>query len=252
VDLIKVHKLHKTYQLGDVDLCVLKGVSLSIRRGEMVALMGSSGSGKTTLMNILGCLDRPTKGQYWFEGQEISGFSNDQRARMRNQKIGFVFQNFSLLPRTSTLENVVLPMLYRDSHDPASKNNLKARELLQQVGLIDRLNHEPSQLSGGEQQRVAIARAFANQPELLLADEPTGNLDTRTGKEILDVLQHFNKEQGVTILLVTHDAEVAAHADRVIHVRDGIVVDSLGDANTKLVNQFPDVPKPTPYGDRTL
>jgi len=182
-------------------------------------------------MFFLSCFtrpDHPTAGRYWLEGQEVSGFSNDQRAHIRNQKIGFVFQNFNLLSRTSALENVAMPLLYADNHASEGKANRQARELLHRVGLPDRQTHEPSQLSGGQQQRVAIARSLVNRPELLLADEPTGNLDSRTGQEILEMLQHFNKDKGITILLVTHDTDVAAYAGRVIQIRDGVIA---GDTN---------------------
>ncbi len=250
MEIIKVHNLHKIYKLGDIDLPVLKGVSLTIEPGEMVALMGASGSGKTTLMNILGCLDHPTAGQYWLEGQEVSGFSNDQRAHIRNQKIGFVFQNFNLLSRTSALENVAMPLLYTDDHDSEGKANLRARELLHRVGLQDRLAHEPSQLSGGQQQRVAIARALINRPELLLADEPTGNIDSTTGEELLEMFQHLNKEEGITILLVTHDADVVAHAGRVIHIRDGMIVDNADRVVTEPAKRLPSLTNPPLDGEQ--
>ncbi|MEW6265248.1 MAG: ABC transporter ATP-binding protein [Thermodesulfobacteriota bacterium] len=225
MELIRVRDLRKAYRVGGADLPVLKGVSFTIAGGEMVALMGASGSGKTTLMNILGCLDRQTAGRYWLEGEDVSSFTNDQRARLRNEKIGFVFQNFNLLPRTSALENVVIPLHYTNKPESGTEANRRARELLHRVGLQDRLNHEPAQLSGGEQQRIAIARALVNQPQLLLADEPTGNLDTRTGKEIMEMLENFNRTNGVTILIVTHDVGVAAQAHRVIHIRDGAILD---------------------------
>jgi len=225
MELIRLEDIHKTYYLGELDVPVLKGISLAIDRGEMVALMGASGSGKTTLMNILGCLDHPTRGRYWLDGQEVSGLSADERAYVRNSKIGFVFQNFNLLPRTSALENVIMPL----SYTPTGISNREARargaELLNLVGLGDRMDHEPSQLSGGQQQRVAIARALVNPPPLLFADEPTGNLDSRTSEEILRVFQQLNRDEGLTIILVTHDAGVAQHARRTIHIRDGVIVD---------------------------
>jgi ABC-type lipoprotein export system ATPase subunit len=223
MDLIKLEDIRKTYYLGELDVPVLKGISLTIDRGEMVALMGVSGSGKTTLMNLLGCLDRPSSGRYWLDGQEVSKLSADGRAMVRNKKIGFVFQNFNLLPRTSALEQVTMPLSYTALELSESEGRKRARAMLQRVGLGDRLDHEPSQLSGGQQQRVAIARALINQPPLLLADEPTGNLDSRTSEEILQMFQQLNAEQGITIILVTHDASVASHARRVIHIKDGLV-----------------------------
>ncbi len=223
MDLIRTENLYKTYRLGGGDLSVLKGVSMALKPGELVALMGVSGSGKTTLMNILGCLDRPTSGRYFFDGDEISRLSPNQRAVVRNSKIGFVFQNFNLLPRTSALENVLLPTAYADSGLTTRDLRRRAVEILQRVGLGDRMDHEPSQLSGGQQQRVALARALVNNPRLVLADEPTGNLDSHTSEEVLQMFQQLNSEQGITILLVTHDANVAAHAQRVIHIRDGLI-----------------------------
>jgi ABC-type lipoprotein export system ATPase subunit len=225
VELIRLQDIYKTYHLGEVDVPVLKGVSLTIEQGEMVALMGVSGSGKTTLMNILGCLDHPSSGQYWLDGQEVSGLSADQRALLRNRKIGFVFQNFNLLARTSALENVMMPGSY--AHHGVSDREIRERSvaLLHRVGLGDRSDHEPSQLSGGEQQRVAIARALVNQPSLLFADEPTGNLDSRTSEETLQMFQQLNKEEGITIILVTHDPGVAQHARRIIRIHDGLIAD---------------------------
>ena len=225
MELIKIENIIKTYHLGSSDVEVLKGVSLSIMPGEMVALMGASGSGKTTLMNILGCLDRPTAGKYLLDGQEISRMSVNQRAMVRNSKIGFVFQNFNLLPRTSALENVLLPTTYAEDGLSHKQHRQRARELLTQVGLAERMDHEPSQLSGGQQQRVAIARSLVNKPRLLLADEPTGNLDSHTSEEVLRMFQQLNADQGITILLVTHDATVAGHAKRIIHIRDGLIAD---------------------------
>jgi ABC-type lipoprotein export system ATPase subunit len=221
--LIELDDIHKTYHLGQVDLRVLKGVSLQIERGEMVALMGASGSGKTTLMNILGCLDRPSSGRYTLDGQSVESLSADERAKVRNQKIGFCFQNFNLLPRTSALKNVMMPLSYTAVELPRRECLARAERLLNRVGLGDRTDHEPSQLSGGQQQRVAIARALINNPRLLLADEPTGALDSVTSGEILRLFQQLNAEEGITIILVTHDAEVAAHAKRIIHIRDGLI-----------------------------
>jgi ABC-type lipoprotein export system ATPase subunit len=223
MDLINVINLYKTYHVGEVDVPVLKGVSLRIGRGEMVALMGVSGSGKSTLMNILGCLDRPTSGQYWLDGEEVSVMSADQRAMARNRKIGFVFQSFNLLPRTSALEQVMMPLTYTAADLSRAESRKRAIALLTRVGLGDRLDHEPSQLSGGQQQRVAIARALINRPPLLFADEPTGNLDSRTSEEILQMFQQINREEGITIILVTHDTNVARSARRTIRIKDGII-----------------------------
>src|SRR6476659_4993436 len=225
MSLIKLDNLTKTYSLGEIQVPVLKGITLEVRRGELVALMGTSGSGKSTLMNILGCLDRPTSGSYCLDGEEISTMSADQRAMIRNKKIGFVFQSFNLLPRTSALENVMMPLTYTASHLPDREARRRATELLQRVGLGDRLDHEPSQLSGGQQQRVAIARSLVNHPPLLFADEPTGNLDSRTSVEILDMFKQMNREEGITIMLVTHDSNVAKYANRTIHIADGVIVD---------------------------
>lgn len=225
MELIRVENLFKTYFLGEVDVPVLKGISLSINKGEMVALMGTSGSGKSTLMNILGLLDRPTSGKYWLNGQEVSRISADRRATVRNRNIGFVFQSFNLLPRSSAVDQVRMPLVY--STKPCSNREGRRRSiaLLERVGLAQRLDHEPSQLSGGQQQRVAISRALINQPPILLADEPTGNLDSRTSEEILQMFQRLNREEGITVVLVTHDLHVARHADRIIYVRDGLIDD---------------------------
>ncbi|MBM4273210.1 MAG: ATP-binding cassette domain-containing protein [Deltaproteobacteria bacterium] len=220
--LIELHDLHKTYHLGEIDVPVLKGISLTVSQGEFVALMGTSGSGKTTLMNILGCLDRPTSGQYWLEGQDVTRLSPDERAQLRNQKLGFVFQTFNLLPRTSALENVIMPLSYNGVNLSDREARQQAEELLHRVGLEERLDHEPSQLSGGQQQRVAIARALVNNPSLLFADEPTGNLDSKTSEEMLELFNKLN-EEGVTIILVTHDEQVACHASRIVRIRDGVV-----------------------------
>jgi putative ABC transport system ATP-binding protein len=222
MELIKLDNIVKTYHLGEMDVPVLKGISLAVGRGEMVALMGASGSGKSTLMNILGCLDQPTSGEYWLDGKEISKLSKDQRAAVRNSMLGFVFQSFNLLPRTSALENVIMPMTYSRSISDREARE-RAIALLERVGLGDRMHHHPSQLSGGQQQRVAIARALVNQPSVLFADEPTGNLDSKTSEETLRMFQQLNEEEGITILLVTHDATVARHAKRSIHIRDGMI-----------------------------
>src|SRR4051812_46239937 len=235
MDLIELDDIYKTYHLASLDVPVLKGVSLTIDRGEMVALMGASGSGKSTLMNILGCLDRPSSGRYVLDGEAIETLSADSRALVRNRKIGFCFQNFNLLPRTSALENVMMPLTYAAEHLPESEWERRAARLLDRVGLGDRKDHEPSQLSGGQQQRVAIARALVNNPPVLLADEPTGALDSRTSEEILRLFQQLNAEEGVTIILVTHDSDVAAHARRTIRIRDGRIesggMDRIGTAH---------------------
>jgi macrolide transport system ATP-binding/permease protein len=222
MNLIELRDIYKTYNLAAIDVPVLKGISLTISQGEYVALMGTSGSGKTTLMNILGCLDRPTSGQFWLEGVDVTQLSSDERAQLRNNKLGFVFQTFNLLPRTSALENVIMPLSYNGSNLADRDAFQRASELLQRVGLGDRLDHEPSQLSGGQQQRVAIARALVNHPSLLLADEPTGNLDSHTSEEMLGLFKLLN-EEGVTIILVTHDENVAHSAKRIVHIRDGVV-----------------------------
>jgi macrolide transport system ATP-binding/permease protein len=222
MELIRLEDITKTYYLGEVDVPVLKGVSLSIARGEMVALMGASGSGKTTLMNILGCLDRPTSGQYWLDGQEMSQLTPNQRALVRTGKLGFVFQSFNLLARTTALANVVMPLDYSPHRPSRADANALAEELLERVGLADRMDHESSQMSGGQQQRVAIARSLVNRPALVLADEPTGNLDSHTSVEILRMFQRLNAE-GISVILVTHDPQVAAFAHRTIRISDGLI-----------------------------
>jgi len=224
MELIRINNLYKTYHLGEVDVPVLRGVSLSIDRGEMVALMGASGSGKTTLMNILGCLDRPSSGEFWFDGQEMSRLTPNQRALVRTEKLGFVFQSFNLLARTTALQNVVMPLDYSRNRPGNANAAVVGGELLARVGLDDRMHHEPSQMSGGQQQRVAIARSLVNRPSLLLADEPTGNLDSHTSVDILRMFQRLNAE-GITVILVTHDPQVAAFAHRTIHIRDGQIED---------------------------
>ncbi|MDD5642247.1 MAG: ABC transporter permease, partial [Syntrophales bacterium] len=220
--LIELQDINKTYHLGEIEVPVLEGVSFTVSRGEFVALMGTSGSGKTTLMNILGCLDRPTSGRYWLEGQDVTEFSSDERAKLRNQKLGFVFQTFNLLARTSALENVIMPLSYNGINLSDQEARHQGEELLARVGLSQRLDHEPSQLSGGQQQRVAIARALVNHPSVLFADEPTGNLDSKTSKEMLDLFKKLN-EEGVTIILVTHDEQVARAAKRIVRIHDGMV-----------------------------
>jgi putative ABC transport system ATP-binding protein len=222
---IEVIDLRRQYVLGDVTVHALRGVTLSIEQGSFVAVVGASGSGKSTLMNILGLLDRPSSGRYLLQGRDVSTMDPDQRARLRNQKIGFVFQSFNLLARTSALENVELPLVY-DARAPArpAERHQRARQLLEAVGLGERAHHTPSQLSGGQQQRVAIARALVNEPELLLADEPTGNLDSRTSVEVMELLQRLNRERGITIALITHEHDIAEYAHRVVAFRDGRVV----------------------------
>ncbi len=225
MELITLRGIEKTYQMGDIAVPVLKGISLSIRQGELVALTGSSGSGKSTLMNILGCLDRPTAGEYWLDGQEISTLSTDERAMLRNRKLGFVFQSFNLLSRTSAIENVAMPLSYAAEDLSERDSRERAAEMLVRVGLADRLDHHPSQLSGGQQQRVAIARALINRPPVLFADEPTGNLDSKTSEEVLQMFERLNTEDGITIIMVTHDPKVAGHAKRVIRMGDGVILD---------------------------
>jgi putative ABC transport system ATP-binding protein len=220
---IEIRGLSKTYRLGDVRVEALKGVDLAIQAGDFLAVMGPSGSGKSTLMNILGCLDRPTSGSYRLDGGEIGDLSRDARAVIRRNRIGFVFQGFNLLPRLSALENVELPMIYDST--PAAARRERALAALSAVGLADRANHLPNQLSGGQQQRVAIARAIVNTPALLLADEPTGNLDSATSDEILGIFQRLNDERGITLVLVTHEPDIAEYARRVIRFRDGSLVE---------------------------
>ena len=225
MQLIELKDIRKDYFLGEITVQVLKGISMKVAAGELVALMGASGSGKSTLMNILGCLDRPTGGEYWLGGREISRLSADQRAMLRNHQLGFVFQSFNLLPRTSALDNVAMPLAYGQEALAERAARARAREMLELVGLADRVDHEPNQLSGGQQQRVAIARALVNRPQVLFADEPTGNLDSRTSQEILAMIQKLNQDEGITVLLVTHDPQVAAHAQRSIHIHDGLIVE---------------------------
>jgi len=226
--LIELKDICKVYHLGEIDVPVLKDITMSIGKGEMVSLMGASGSGKSTLMNILGCLDRPSSGRYLLEGRDVTQLSTDEQAEIRNSKIGFVFQNFNLLPRTNAVENVMMPLEYGRRILSNRECREFAESLLERVGLKDRMHHQPSQLSGGQQQRVAIARALVNSPSILFADEPTGNLDSRTSREILEMFQKLNADDGITILMVTHDPDVAAHARRVIHVLDGTIIDGSG------------------------
>jgi putative ABC transport system ATP-binding protein len=217
--VIRLENVYKTYDLGEIQVQALRGVSLEIRPGEFVAVMGPSGSGKSTVMNILGCLDRPTKGRYFLDGVDVSGLSKDELARIRNRKLGFVFQQFNLLSRTSALENVELPTVYAGINQ--AERTKRAMESLTRVGLADRAGHHPSQLSGGQQQRVAIARGLVNRPSILLADEPTGNLDSRTSIEIMEILQTLNDEQGLTIVLVTHERDISQFSKRTLEFLDG-------------------------------
>ncbi len=219
--MIELSNITKSYRMGDIDLNVLNGVSLSVQKGELIAIMGPSGSGKSTLMNIIGCLDRPTNGVYRFENREISSLTDDELASVRNGKLGFVFQTFNLLPRFSALKNVEVPLIY--SGVPARQRRERAIPLLRKVGLGERMEHKPTELSGGQQQRVAIARALVNNPPVLLADEPTGNLDSRSGEDILNILTGLN-DQGVTMIIVTHDQTVAARCKRIIALKDGQIV----------------------------
>jgi putative ABC transport system ATP-binding protein len=221
-ELIRVEELHKTYRMGDVDVPALRGVNVTIQTGEFVAIMGASGSGKSTFMNILGCLDHPTTGQYFLDGQEVGSLSRDHWAHIRNQRIGFVFQGFNLLTRTSALENVELPTMYNGLGGHQRRE--RAMEVLSLVGLDKRLDHMPNQLSGGQQQRVAIARALVNRPSLILADEPTGNLDSATSHEIMTLFQRLNAEQSITIVLVTHEHDIAEYAERSVLFKDGLIV----------------------------
>lgn len=237
--VIQLDHIHKTYTMGDVEVHALRGVSLTIREGEFVAIMGASGSGKSTTMNILGCLDRPTKGSYILDGEDVSEMSKDERADIRCKKIGFVFQGFNLLSRTSALENVELPMLYLGVD--ATQRHQRAMEALAAVGLAGREQNHPNQLSGGQQQRVAVARSLVNSPALILADEPTGNLDSRTSVEVMEIFQRLNREMGITLVLVTHEPDIAQYAKRVVVFKDGKInsdydIEDQRDASEELKN----------------
>lgn len=249
---VRLEDVQKTYRTGEVDVHAVRGVSLEIARGEFVALMGSSGSGKSTLMNILGCLDRPTSGRYFLDGEDVSSLDRDQLADVRNRKLGFVFQNFNLLARTSALENVELPLLYGTERLSNAQLRDKAERVLEAVGLQGRGDHHPSQLSGGQQQRVAVARALINDPEVLLADEPTGNLDSRTSVEVMGIFQDLN-QKGITIIMVTHEPDIASYAQRNVVMRDGRIVSDRAVARRfdaaaeleKLNELAPEVMEPT-------
>jgi putative ABC transport system ATP-binding protein len=249
--LIELRDVRKVYDLGEVQVEALRGATLNIELGEYVALIGPSGSGKSTLMNTLGCLDRPTSGSFLLDGEEIVTMSNDQRARIRNRRIGFVFQNFNLLNRTSAVENVELPLLYA-SGISARQRRQRSIEVLEKVGLGDRLDHHPSQLSGGQQQRVAIARALVNQPAILMGDEPTGNLDTKTSKEVIGLFRELNEEHRLTVILVTHDQDVARNANRIIVLRDGQIVEDTTDFPRALraLHNYEEEPQPAAEPDR--
>jgi putative ABC transport system ATP-binding protein len=231
--VISVRNLVKTYIVGEVEVRALRGVTLDVRTGEFLSVTGSSGSGKSTLMHILGCLDRPTSGQYFLDGQDVSRMSKDELATIRNNKIGFVFQGFNLLSRTSAVDNVELPLLYSREKLSAAARRRRAMEALEAVGLGPRSDHHPNQLSGGQQQRVAIARALITRPSILLADEPTGNLDTRTSIEVMGIFQRLNRERGITVLVITHEHDIAEYGTRIITCRDGLIVSDAAVANRR-------------------
>jgi putative ABC transport system ATP-binding protein len=243
--VIGVKNLVKTYVVGEVEVRALRGVNLEVQTGEFIAVTGPSGSGKSTFMHIVGCLDRPTSGQYFLDGQDVSRMSKDQLAVVRNKKIGFVFQGFNLLSRTTALDNVELPLLYRGGLK-ATERHQRALEVLGAVGLGNRADHHPNQLSGGQQQRVAIARALINQPSILLADEPTGNLDTKTSIEVMDIFQRLNRERGITVVLITHELDIAEYGTRIVSFRDGTVVADRTVTNRRLAqDELAALPSPS-------
>ena len=245
--LLRVRDLVKTYQVGDVAVRALRGVTLDIEAGEFVAVVGPSGSGTSTFMHILGCLDRPTSGEYWLEDRDVSRLNDDDLSAIRNRQIGFVFQGFNLLARTSAVENVELPLLYGPQKVAAAERRRRALAALEAVGLADRAEHHPNQLSGGQQQRVAIARALLNNPSILFADEPTGNLDSRTSVEVLDIFQRLKDERGITIVLITHEAQVSEYGSRIIAFKDGeVIADQANDRQRLAMGELAMLPAGSP------
>ena len=251
VAVIQVKNLTKIYKMGDLDVHALRGVSLDIEAGDFVSVIGPSGSGKSTFMHIVGCLDRPTSGQYQLDGRDVSQLSRNQLAIARNQKIGFVFQGFNLLSRTTALDNTELPLLYAGKSMRSKERNRRAREMLTAVGLSDRMSHLPNQLSGGQQQRVAIARALINRPKILLADEPTGNLDSRTSVEVMDIFQRLNLEHGITVLLITHERDIAEYGNRIIRFRDGRILSDHKNPARRIAGNELSEPSPDDFEEIT-